>query len=173
MDSLATVREFGGDFHQISGTVHWLAVGEDAKAITYFEEWMDLYGLPTRLAREFIVGARDPVTGQDFLDAQIPRIVAQTSVDLQFDVQRQLQGMYLPFGYVDRMIELILEVDTSESTWTEADDMIFGAHLTRAEGFTTHPRYIEVARHMDLIELWEQRGPPDFCKKTDDEWICE
>ena len=33
--------------------------------------------------------------------------------------------------------------------------------------------YAEIAETGGYIELWEQRGPPDFCKKLDGEWVCE
>ncbi|MCZ6517168.1 MAG: hypothetical protein O6763_06745 [Gammaproteobacteria bacterium] len=40
-------------------------------------------------------------------------------------------------------------------------------------GFTANPKYLDVAEGSGLMELWEQRGPPDFCEKVDDEWTCE
>ena len=30
-----------------------------------------------------------------------------------------------------------------------------------------------VAEVMGFVELWEQRGSPDFCKKSNDNWTCE
>jgi hypothetical protein len=30
-----------------------------------------------------------------------------------------------------------------------------------------------MARDAGMIDLWEERGPPDFCEKTDGEWVCE
>jgi hypothetical protein len=33
--------------------------------------------------------------------------------------------------------------------------------------------YVELAESLGFIEIWEQRGPPDFCQKLDGEWVCE
>ena len=33
----------------------------------------------------------------------------------------------------------------------------------------THRR----AEGSSLIELWEHRGPPDYCSKDSGEWVCE
>jgi hypothetical protein len=40
-------------------------------------------------------------------------------------------------------------------------------------GFTAHPKYLEVAEASSFIELWEQRGPPNFCNKESGHWVCE
>ena len=41
------------------------------------------------------------------------------------------------------------------------------------EGYTSHPMYLEVAERLGLIDIWEQRGPPDFCEKVGGKWVCE
>jgi hypothetical protein len=45
--------------------------------------------------------------------------------------------------------------------------------MYRRLGFTAHPKYLEVAKSLGFIELWEQRGPPDYCNKVDSQWVCE
>ena len=44
----------------------------------------------------------------------------------------------------------------------------------RAKGRTlVSTKFLDVAESMDLFELWDERGPPDFCEKTSGEWLCE
>jgi hypothetical protein len=45
--------------------------------------------------------------------------------------------------------------------------------IHRPPGLTAHPRYIEFAEAYALVELWDQRGPPDYCKKLEGQWVCE
>lgn len=43
----------------------------------------------------------------------------------------------------------------------------------RDHGFTANPNYLELAKWMGLTDVWDQRGPPDFCRKVDARWVCE
>jgi len=43
----------------------------------------------------------------------------------------------------------------------------------RHGGFTAHPKYLEAAESLGVIDIWEQRGPPDFCEKLNGQWVCE
>ncbi len=51
--------------------------------------------------------------------------------------------------------------------------IVYTGTVYRHLGFTGHPQYLEVAESMGLIDVWEQRGPPDFREKVDGQWICE
>ena len=51
--------------------------------------------------------------------------------------------------------------------------MMSGGILTPQSGLTAHPRLLDVAEGMGYLDLWDQRGPPDFCEKVDDQWVCE
>ena len=56
---------------------------------------------------------------------------------------------------------------------SDAESLIVNGQMDRISGFTAHPLYLEVARQASIIELWEERGPPDFCEKTSGQWVCE
>jgi hypothetical protein len=118
-------------------------------------------------------GARDPATGQSWLDQRIPEIVASQPEDRQFDLWRVLVSYYLLFGYVDRYFEIIQSLDLTSSTWTDADFLVYVGTLNRNLGFTAHPKYVEVAESIGLFELWDQRGAPDFCENIDGTWVCD
>ena len=57
--------------------------------------------------------------------------------------------------------------------WTDADFHVWKGTLFRHGGFTAHPKYLEAAEKLGITDVWEQRGPPDFCNKVADQWICE
>ena len=88
--------------------------------------------------------------------------------------QRDLTNKwYLYLGFLDRHFELIFDVDLTDSIWTDADPLVYGGTVLRRFGFTAHPKYLEVVESMGIIDIWEQRGPPDFCEKVRGEWVCE
>jgi TolB-like protein len=122
---------------------------------------------------ELVVGARDPKTGQAYLDRRIPKIVASVPEERTYGTQLILNAMYLAFGFLDRFYELILDLELTASAYTDADVLIYNGTISRNSGFTSHPQYLEVAKATGIVDLWEQRGPPDFCEKQGGQWICE
>jgi len=151
-----------------------LAEKQDDIAIAHFEAALEQSGLPdSTWVRELVSGARDPVTGQAYLDRRIPQIVASMPEENAYRWQLDLTEWYLFFGFLDRYFELILATDLTASTWNEAETLIHVGTIYPRLGFTAHPKYLEVVESLDFIELWEQRGPPDFCEKVDGQWVCE
>jgi TolB-like protein len=145
----------------------------DNIAIAHFETWLQKYYYPdSSWVRELVTGARDPATGQAYLDRRIPEIIASVPEKDAFTVQIGLIMWYLYFGFLDRYFELILDRDL-DSTWTDAEMFAWIGTIWRHQGFTAHPKYLEVAEALGIIELWEQRGAPDFCEKVDGQWVCE
>ena len=88
------------------------------------------------------------------------------------ELQGVLTDWYLYFGYLDRYFEIIFDI-ALDSTWDDALIPVWSGTVLRPTGFTAHPKYLEVAEANGFVELWEQRGPPDFCEKVDDQWVCE
>ena len=84
-----------------------------------------------------------------------------------------LVNWYPIFGFLDRSFELILAADLETHPWNDAEILVQLGTINRRLGFTAHPKYLEVAEALDFTGLWEQRGPPDFCEKVGDEWVCE
>ena len=60
----------------------------------------------------------------------------------------------------------------SDSTWPDAEDLIAAGMAYPETGFTAHPRYVETAEALGLVDVWETRGAPDFCQKRDQGWVC-
>jgi TolB-like protein len=146
-----------------------LSDGRDEEAIAHFQSYLLEERLPVDWARELVLGARDPATGQAHIADQLQQ-VGSVSAPLVLGGNSRF---YLAFGFLDRYIDLLFENGLSDTIWSHAESLLFTGTADRRSGFTAHPRYIEVAETFGLIELWEQRGPPDFCEELDGQWVCE
>ena len=142
-------------------------------AIAYFEASLEEDGFRSDWVRELVTGARDPATGQAHLDRRIPDIVASVPIESAYNARLNLKVWYVLFGYLDRYYELILEHDINDAEWSDAEVLFQSGVLFSRLGFTAHPKYLEVAEALGIVEVWEHRGPPDFCEKIGGEWVCE
>jgi hypothetical protein len=84
-----------------------------------------------------------------------------------------LNELYLYLGFPGRYLDTILDLDLDGSIWTDADVPVFYGTVFRRTGFTADPKYVEIAEAIGMMDVWEQRGPPDFCRKVVGEWVCE
>jgi TolB-like protein len=166
--------QLGSNFAKwVIGNVN-LVEKQDDTAITYFEASLQQQDYPdSSWVRDLVTGARDPATGQAYLDRRIPQIVASMPEEYAYAWQGDLISWYPLFGFLDRYFELILDLDLTDSTWTDADGLVRTGTIFRRLGFTAHPKYLEVAESMGIIDVWEHRGPPDFCEKVGGKWVCE
>jgi TolB-like protein/Flp pilus assembly protein TadD len=149
-----------------------LVDNQDDSAIAHFEAFQQLFDADSVWVRELVTAARDPATGQAVLDHRIPQIVASAQEGDAYVLQDLLTKWYLYFGFLDRYFELILDL-ALDSTWSDAENLVSRGTVFRRLGFTAHPRYLEVAESLGITDVWEQRGPPDFCEKVGGKWICE
>jgi len=145
--------------------------GDNEAAIDYFEALLLLHGY-TDLdwVRELVVAAQDPDAGQVYLDKRIPEIAASLSEGDSFNWQIGLVNWYLYFGFIDRYFDLILAAKPEIGAWAEAEEHVWHGHVFGKLGFTAHPDYLRFVTDRGIVEVWEQRGPPDFCRKTGDSW---
>jgi len=150
-----------------------LVDGRDEIAIQYLETLLREQNQPIDWVRKLIIGARDPATGQAHLDRQISQLVASLPEDRSSQVLIDSTFFYLVFGFLDRHFERIFELGVSDREWVDSELPVFWSMTYRLSGFTAHPRFLEVAEAFGMIELWEQRGPPDICEKVSGQWICE
>jgi TolB-like protein len=142
-------------------------------SLTYTKAALQEVNLPTDWVDDMHVGASDPENGLAFLDSHIPEIVASVPVGRAFEMQLLLDGWYLTYGFLDRYFEIIFERSPTKTAFGDSEVLIFNGQLDRNSGFTAHPEYLHAARNASLIDLWEERGPPDFCEKTNGDWVCE
>jgi TolB-like protein/DNA-binding SARP family transcriptional activator len=174
LESLKTVEQLGLPYASLTFALFHLSEKQDEAAIESLEAYFRSSGLPTDFAQELIVGARDPETGQALLDQLIPQIVASRPDDRSaLETRIDLIPLYSVFGFLDRYFELLFELGISTSGWDDAELPVHESTVDRRTGFTAHPRYLEIAKTWELIELWDQRGAPDHCEKLDGQWVCE
>jgi len=172
--ALEVTEQLGDGDANWSYGVMYLVEKRDDVAIAYFEAWLHQHGYSdTSWVRDLVTGARNPATGLAYLDRRIPEIVASMPEDDEFDWQEKLFPWYLYLGFLDRYFETILDLDLTDEAWSYAFIPVAGGTIHRRAGFTAHPKYLEVVEAMGIIDVWEQRGPPDFCEKTGGEWVCE
>ena len=152
---------------------------QDEIAIPGFEAYLQRHDFlqhefpDSSWVRDLVTGARDPATGQAYLDRRVPQILDSVPEEYAFGWQLMLTEFYLYLGFLDRYFELILASDLSAQAWTDAASLVWVGTKFRRLGFTAHPKYLEVAESIGIIDVWEQRGPPDFCEKVGQEWACE
>ena len=171
--ALELALQLGTDYAELALGVVNLVDKQDDIAIDHFEAWLQQRDTDSSWVRELVNGARDPASGQAYLDRRIPEIVASVPAEVAYQVQGTLTRWYLYFGFLDRHFELILNLDLTDSTWTDANWPVQDGTIYRRLDFTAHPKYLEVVEAIGIIEIWEQRGPPDFCEKVGGKWVCE
>jgi len=147
--------------------------GRDEAAIQGFESALGEQGYnDVSWVRELILGARDPDGGQALLDRRVPEIVASVPPDYAYSTRQSLLVWYLFLGYIDRFVEEVYELSEASLVWSDADNLIFAGITAPEFGFRTHPGFIAIAERNGLTDLWDRRGPPDFCTKRDEQWVC-
>ncbi len=152
--------------------LHWRD-GHYETSLAYWEAAFEERGLPSDWIKDLHAGASNPATGQAYLDRRIPEIVASVPENRAYEMHLALDGAYLTYGFLDRYFEIIFERGGFDMLFSDAESLIVNGQLDRISGFTAHPLYLDVARQASIIELWEERGPPDFCAKASGEWVCE
>jgi TolB-like protein/DNA-binding winged helix-turn-helix (wHTH) protein len=150
-----------------------LAEGHDETAIGYFESYLHQFDHPdSDWVRELVIAARDPDSGQAYLDQRIPEIVESLGKIDSVSWRNGLNNWYLYFGFIDRYFELIDSPILSDDVWTEAEEQVWQGHVIHRFGFTSHPDYLDLVTDLGIVDVWDQRGPPDHCRDSGASWIC-
>ena len=152
----------------------YLAENRDEAAIERMQTYVrEIDNSDPAWVDELVTLARDRVSGQAYLDEQIPAIARTFDPDGANFYQDSLNRWYLIFGYLDRYFEVILDELNNDENREGVEMHVFYGVGYRRLGFTAHPKFLEVAEIMGYIDVWEQRGPPDFCAKIEGQWVCE
>lgn len=156
-----------------------IAAGEYSEAIEVLEILPSEDSSDPSVVRSIIQATMDmdPVTRREHL---LSLADPDGKMNMNGLNKNTLYWLYLSFGYMDDYWAEIKRLDKekgyagspSDYAWSPADDWVQFGMLHHARGFTAHPYFLERARATKMVELWEERGPPDFCAKTDGEWVC-
>ena len=143
-------------------------------AIEHFDSYLRELGYAgTNWAAELMEKSKHAEFGQGYIDSVFGHIVESMQEIDTYNWQQGLTAFYLFFGFLDRHFELILETEPDATTWHTSGIHMWRGNVFNRMGFTSHPRYVELATRLGIVATWEQRGPPDFCEKVDGQWICE
>lgn len=171
--SLKLADQLGSVFSK--GILGFVYLGEKQYELsnTYFEAHYQKIGLPTDWLEGLYTGASDSKSGRAFLDQLLPQVVASAPEKSRVSVQLEMDFLYLKFGYLDRYFELIHKRLSDELEQSGVYTLIWVGTANQDSGFTSDPEYLEIAKETGVIALWEKRGPPDFCNKVDNQWVCD
>lgn len=148
--------------------------GRDETAVNFFHAVLIRSGVTnTAWVDEMVGKGRNPTSGQAYLDERIPVVVATLPPDVRSDYHSDLNRWYLFFGHLDRYFDFIMNEVRSDPMHGGDNMNVWYGTLNRTRGFTGHPRYLEVANILGFVDVWEHRGPPDFCTKVAGAWTCE
>ena len=155
--------------------VDHLLHGEDNEAIELMEKsfsefGFDLFGLDADSSRAFVEGARNPDTGKQFLREAVATMVADAT---DFFGATEPYIWYLAFGYLDAFYDVVMEMNDIDSSWANSQNIEYSGRYFKLSGFAADPRFIEIYQRWGMLDLWEERGPPDDCSKVDGNWLCE
>ena len=107
------------------------------------------------------------------MDRRFDEILASIPDEHRTLWRATLEEYYLYLGFLDRYYDRIFSFGPNNQAQTDADIDVWLGTVFRRTGFTAHPWYLEVAGLLGIPEIWEQRGPPDFCEKVESQWVCE
>jgi TolB-like protein len=148
----------------IAGAMHLLA-GEDELAVEEFARYIERIGGDRSRARHLVELGRSVPDGPAKLAAEL--------------AQNPLPGntpsahlFYAGLKAMDQLYQLIGRIGASGLA-SPADVILRDVMPLRQSGFMVDPRFISLAEANDLISVWDRRGPPDHCQKTNGTWVCE
>ena len=148
---------------------------EDEAAIHLMERLYRDYawqipGLDSGGFRAFVEGARKPETGRQYLrDA----VVAMVEDAPSYWEEIGAYIWYLAFGALDDYYNVIYEMNDVDTAWTNSRLLELMGGVFKVSGYAAHPRFIPLQNKWGMLDLWEERGPPDDCSRIDGEWACE
>lgn len=170
-DSYRRGFELGGDYlylYEIG--LSYLVESRFDEAIGTLERTESFLGWEPKNIRRVIESAREPESGEAFLDQWVTENVAKaTTIE-----ERIWQYVwYLAFGILDPYYQVIeVSVAAGDGEWHDADNLQNAGAMYPSTGYFRHPGYLKVGKMQGLIELWDTRGKPDMCDKIDGEWAC-
>lgn len=148
---------------------------EDEVAIELIEryyrnfDWV-AFGLEPGSARTFVENARNPETGRQYLRDTVTALVENSD---SYTERINAIFLYLAFGALDDYYDVIDEMVDVDTAWTNSDTLEFAGRIYKISGYTAHPRFGPLRNKWGMLDLWDERGPPDDCKKVDGQWVCE
>ena len=148
---------------------------EDEMAIELIESLyrdfaLAAFGLEPGSARAFAENARNPSTGRQYLRDTVTAIVKKSDF-LGNTINAYM--LYLAFGDLDAYYDVIYEMTDVDTAWTNSDNLELPGRVFKVSGYSADSRFGPLRNKWGMLDLWDERGPPDDCEKIDGNWVCE
>ena len=151
----------------------YLSNGNEEQAIANFSKALNDWGIvDTARLKEVLNHVKQGIPYADGEFDELRLALHALPPDRERFVTTGLNRWLLFTGNLDPYFEIILDSVPQGRLSPQTEHYVWYGVLYRDSGFTAHPLYIAVARLLGLIEIWEQRGAPDFCSKQQAEWVC-
>jgi TolB-like protein len=148
---------------------HYVAVlssileGDDEQAIEYMSLLDDLPESYLERMERFLRIGRDPDNGAEKL---------REALEGSMTDYREFGYLFVAMRMLDEAYDHLEYLGAFQPPQTNAELPIQDATVLTGSGFTAHPRYVEMATAYGLASVWDRRGAPDHCSKTDGQWTC-
>lgn len=151
----------------------YLSRGNFEQAIANFAIALDVWGISnTSWVKDFLEKVREGIV---LTESDHERLMLATRSLTQDQLRFITTGVNrwpLLTGFLDDYYTVILDSIPDGQMSPDSEFYFWYGILNRERGFTAHPRFLEAATYLGLPEIWEQRGPPDFCSKAEGQWVC-
>jgi len=128
------------------------------------------FGMEPGSARAFVENARHPKSGRQYLRDTVTAMVKKSN-NLAETIDAYT--LYLAFGALDDYYDVIYEMSDADTAWTNSDNLEMFGRIFKISGYSADSRFMPLRNKWGMVELWDERGPPDDCEKVDGNWVCQ
>ena len=167
--------DFGFEIDLINNVFDYLLHDQDEEAMEFVETLpaghdREIIGMDAGDFRIFVESARNLDSGRQYLRDTVPALVASASNHYE---ATYANIWYLVFDVLDDYYDVIYKMDEVGTSWTNSDMLTYMGRAFKSSGYTEDPRFTPLRNRWGMLDLWEERGPPDDCEKVDGNWVCE
>ena len=167
--------DLGFEINLVNNIIDYLLHGQDEEAIDFIEnlpvgQVREILGVDAGDFRSFVESARNPDSGRQYLRDTVPALAANANNNSD---AIYANIWYLAFDALDDYYDVIYKMDEVGTSWTNSDMLAYMGRAFKSSGYTEDPRFTPLLNRWGMLDLWDERGPPDDCEKVDDKWVCE
>ena len=166
--------DLGFEIDLINNVFDYLLHGQDEEAMELVENLpadqdREIVGMDAGDFRIFVESARNPDSGRQYLRDTVPALAASASNHYQ---ATYAYFWYLAFDVLDDYYDVIYKMNEVGTSWTNSDMLTYMGRAFKSSGYTEDPRFTPLRNRWGMLDLWDERGPPDDCEKVDGSWVC-
>jgi len=167
--------DFGFEIDLINNVFDYLLHGQDEEAMELVENLpagqdREIVGMDAGDFRSFVERARNPDSGRQYLRDTVPALAASASNHYN---AINANIWYLAFDALDDYYDVIYKMNEVDTSWTNSDMLAYVGRAFKSSGYTEDPRFTPLRNRWGMLDLWDERGPPDDCTKVEGNWVCK